>query len=43
MKAITYYQYGSPDVLQLEELDIPALADNDLLVRENAATVGGTE
>jgi len=39
MKAIVQYEYGSPDVLKLEELDKPAREDNDVLVRVHAAAV----
>jgi NADPH:quinone reductase-like Zn-dependent oxidoreductase len=39
MKAIVYTQYGSPDVLHLEEVAKPALKDNEVLIRVHAATV----
>ena len=39
MKAILYTQYGLPDVLQLKEVAIPALADNAVLVKLCAASV----
>jgi NADPH:quinone reductase-like Zn-dependent oxidoreductase len=39
MKAIRYYAYGSPDVLQLQDIDMPAVNDNDVLVRVRAASV----
>ena len=39
MKAIVRDRYGPPDVLELRELDKPALADNDVLVRVRAASV----
>lgn len=39
MKAIRYYSYGSPDVLQLAEVDIPPVGDNDVLVQVRAAAV----
>ena len=39
MKAIVHDEYGSPDVLRLEEIDKPPVGDNDVLVRVHAAAV----
>lgn len=39
MKAIVHRQYGSPDVLQLQELDKPIVGDADVLVRVRAAAL----
>ena len=37
MKAIVQYEYGSPDVLELKDIDKPLVEDNDVLVRVHAA------
>lgn len=39
MKAIVYHDYGSPDVLRLEEIDKPVPNDNQLLIRVRAVSV----
>lgn len=39
MQAIVNRKYGSPDDLRLEEIDRPALGDDDVLVRVQAASV----
>ena len=40
MKAIVYTQYGSPDVLQLQDVVRPAPKDNEILIRIRATSVG---
>jgi NADPH:quinone reductase-like Zn-dependent oxidoreductase len=39
MKAIRYYRYGSPEVLRLEDIDMPVPGDEDVLIRVRAASV----
>ena len=39
MKAIVQYQYGSPDVLELRDIDKPVVGDGEVLVRVQAAGV----
>src|SRR5262249_15259120 len=39
MKAIRYHRYGSPDVLDLQDIDMPEVGDDDVLVRVRAASV----
>jgi NADPH:quinone reductase-like Zn-dependent oxidoreductase len=39
MKAIVQDRYGSPDVLQLSDVDTPVVGDDEVLVRVRAAGV----
>ena len=39
MKAVVYHDYGSPDVLRLEEIEKPVPTDNQVLIRVRAASV----
>src|SRR5437879_2973835 len=39
MKAIVYRCYGSPDVLKFEDIEKPAVADDQVLVKVHAASV----
>ena len=43
MKAIVRTTYGSPDVLQLEEMTKPTPNDNEVLVRVRAASVNAAD
>lgn len=40
MKAIVYTEYGAPDVLQIKDVEKPSLADNEILIRVYAVSVG---
>jgi NADPH:quinone reductase-like Zn-dependent oxidoreductase len=39
MKAIVYYDYGSPDVLRYEEIDKPTAGETEVLIKVRAASV----
>ena len=39
MKAVVYYNYGSPDVLKCEGIEKPTAGDNEVLIRVRAASV----
>lgn len=43
MKAVVYTKYGSPDVLQLKEVDRPTPKDNELLIRLQAAALNAAD
>ncbi len=43
MKAIVHDNYGSPDDLELREIDKPVVKDNEVLVRVHAASVNAAD
>jgi len=43
MKAVVFYQYGSPDVLQIVDVEKPTPRDNEVLVKVHAASLNPYE
>lgn len=43
VKAIVRHQYGSPDVLKLEEVDIPTPSDEEVLIKIHAVSINGSD
>jgi NADPH:quinone reductase-like Zn-dependent oxidoreductase len=43
MKAIVYYNYGSPDVLKFEEIEKPTPGDDELLIKVRAASLNALD
>jgi len=43
MKAVVYEKYGPPEVLELREIDEPSMADDEILVKVQAASIQQTD
>jgi NADPH:quinone reductase-like Zn-dependent oxidoreductase len=43
LKAIVYYEYGSPGVLKLEEVEKPTPTDDQILVKVHAVSVNRSD
>ncbi len=43
MKAIIYTQYGSPDVIQFNEVEKPTPKDDEVLIEVHAASVNAAD
>jgi len=43
MKAIVYHRYGSPDVLQMEEVEKPTPDENQVLIKVHAASINAVD
>jgi NADPH:quinone reductase-like Zn-dependent oxidoreductase len=43
MKAFVYEKYGSPDVLEIQEIDRPTVSDRDVLIRVHASCVNAAD
>jgi NADPH:quinone reductase-like Zn-dependent oxidoreductase len=43
MKAIIYHNYGSPDVLKLEDVKKPTPTDQEILIKVHAVSINGSD
>lgn len=43
MKAITYFQYGSPNNLQLQEVEKPSPKDDEILIKVHAVSLNASD
>jgi NADPH:quinone reductase-like Zn-dependent oxidoreductase len=43
MKAVVYEKYGSPDVLDIREVDKPSVTDDEILVKVHSASIQQTD
>jgi NADPH:quinone reductase-like Zn-dependent oxidoreductase len=43
MKAIVYHEYGSPDNLELQDVEMPAVQEDQVLVKVHAASVNALD
>ena len=39
MKSVTYKKYGSADVLEISEVEVPAITENQVLVKVQAVSI----
>ena len=39
MQAVVYREYGTPDVLEVREIDLPPIDDDEVLVRVHASSI----
>ncbi len=43
MRAVVYNRYGSPDVLELREVEMPVVKDDEVLIRIQAASINRSD